>query len=94
MVCKIMFCSKFLDIPDNAGRKASRRRIQAIAKGYAFDANTVNSKLCINFIIGSFDIILVTLVLTLNAPGTFQRTFTYSNSTTKTLQKDMNYVQS
>ena len=38
MVCKIVFCSKFPDIQDNAGKvtKRRRRRTQAIAKRYAF----------------------------------------------------------
>ena len=40
MVCKIIFCSKFPDIPDKAGRK-TRRRTQAIAKRYAFHANAI-----------------------------------------------------
>ena len=42
MVCKIIFCSEFPDIPDKAGRKTRRRRrrrTQAIAKRYAFHAN-------------------------------------------------------
>ena len=37
--CKIVFCSEFLDIPDNAGRKTRRRKTQATAKRYAFHAN-------------------------------------------------------
>ena len=43
MVCKIIFCSEFPDIPDKAGRKTRgrRRRTQAIAKRYAFYANAV-----------------------------------------------------
>ena len=41
MVCKIVFCSEFPDIPDNAGKVTRRRRrTQAIAKRYAFHANT------------------------------------------------------
>ena len=40
VVCKIAFCSEFPDIPDSAGRKTRRRRTQAIAKRYAFHANT------------------------------------------------------
>ena len=40
MVCKIIFCSEFPDIPDKAGRKMRRRRrTQAIAKRYAFHEN-------------------------------------------------------
>ena len=45
MVSKIVFCSEFPDIPDNAGkvmrrrRRRRRRRTQAIAQRYAFDAN-------------------------------------------------------
>ena len=46
MVCKIVFCSEFPDIPDNAGkgrrRRRGRRRRQAIAKRYVFHANTKN----------------------------------------------------
>ena len=34
MVCKIIFCSEFPDIPDKIGRNARRRRTQAIAKRY------------------------------------------------------------
>ena len=34
VVCKIVFCSKFPDIWDNAGRKTRRRRTQAIAKRF------------------------------------------------------------
>ena len=42
MVCKIYFCSEFPDIPNTAGRKTRRRRrIQAIAKRYAFHANPI-----------------------------------------------------
>ena len=44
MVCKIIFCSEFPDIPDNAGRKTRRRRrTQAIAKRYAFHGNAIKS---------------------------------------------------
>ena len=42
-VCKIVFCSEFRDISDNAGkttRRRSRRRTQAIAKRYAFHTKT------------------------------------------------------
>ena len=42
MACKIMFCSEFPDIPGKAGRKATGRRTQAIAKRYAFHANAIN----------------------------------------------------
>ena len=39
MVCEIIFCSEFPDLPDKAGRKMKRRRRkQAIAKRYAFHA--------------------------------------------------------
>ena len=42
LVCKIVFCSEFPNIPDNAGRKArTRRRTQTIAKRYAFHANGI-----------------------------------------------------
>ena len=40
VICKIVFCSKFPDIPDNADRKTRTRRTQAIAKSYVFHANT------------------------------------------------------
>ena len=40
MVCKIVFCPKFPDIPGKAGR-AIRRRTQAISKRYAFLANAI-----------------------------------------------------
>ena len=40
VVCKIILCSEFANIPDNAGRKTRRRRrTQAIAKCYAFHAD-------------------------------------------------------
>ena len=46
MVCKIVFCSEFPDISDNAGkatrRRRRRRRTQATAKRYAFHANAIN----------------------------------------------------
>ena len=52
MVCKINFCSKFLDISDKTGRKAKRRRrIQAIAKPYAFHANTISFPLIFIFLL-------------------------------------------
>ena len=38
MVCKIIFCSKFPDIPDKASRKTRRKGTQAVAKRYAFHA--------------------------------------------------------
>ena len=43
MVCKIICCSEFPDIPDKAGRKArrGRRRTQAIAKRYVCHANAI-----------------------------------------------------
>ena len=42
VVCKIVFCSEFPDIPDNASKKTTtRRRSQAIAKRYAFHANAI-----------------------------------------------------
>ena len=43
MVCKIIFCFEFLNIPDKAGRKTRRRRrrTQAIAKCYGFVANAI-----------------------------------------------------
>ena len=49
MVCKIIFCSEFPDIPDKAGRKTRRRRrrrrTEATAKCYAFHANAISSLL-------------------------------------------------
>ena len=45
MVCKIICCSEFPDIPDKAGRKTTRRKrrtTQAIAKRYAFHASAIN----------------------------------------------------
>ena len=50
MVCKIVSCFEFPDIPDNAGkvtrrtrrRRKRRRRTQATAKRYAFHANAEN----------------------------------------------------
>ena len=46
LVCKIVFCFKFLDIPDKAGKitrrrrkRRRRRKTQAIAKRHAFHAN-------------------------------------------------------
>ena len=50
MVCKIIFCPEFRDIPDKAGRKTRRRRTQAIAKRYAFHANAITlSKIILQF---------------------------------------------
>ena len=43
MVCKIIFCSEFPDIPDKASRETRRRRTEAIAKRYAFHANATRS---------------------------------------------------
>ena len=43
VVCKIVFCSEFPDIPDNAGKgRRRRRRTQAIAKRYAFHSNAIS----------------------------------------------------
>ena len=48
MVCKIVFCSEFPDMPDNTGKVTRiRRRTQAIAKRYAFQANAINFSLAI-----------------------------------------------
>ena len=42
MVYEIIFCPKFPDIPDKAGRNTrKRRRIQAIAKRFAFHVNAI-----------------------------------------------------
>ena len=46
VVCKIVFCSEFPDIPIKAGKvtkrtRRRRRRTQAIAKRYAFHANAI-----------------------------------------------------
>ena len=46
VVCKIVFCSEFPDIPGNAGkvtRRRMRRRTQSIAKQFAFHANAMKS---------------------------------------------------
>ena len=40
MICKIIFWSEFLDIPDKAGR-VPRRRTQEIAKRFAFYSNAI-----------------------------------------------------
>ena len=40
MACKIIFCSKFPDIPDKAGKITTGEKTQAIAKRFAFHANT------------------------------------------------------
>ena len=49
VVYKIAFCSKFPDIPDNAGkstrRRWRRRRTQATAKRYAFHTNSIKETL-------------------------------------------------
>ena len=42
MICKIAFCSEFLDIPDNAGRVTRRRRRRTQATANAFHANAKN----------------------------------------------------
>ena len=50
MVCKIICCSQSPDILDKAGRKTRKRRrgrTQAIAKRYAFHANTKRMHKCI-----------------------------------------------
>ena len=41
MVCKIIFCSEFPDIPDKAGRVTRRRRTQAVAMRFVFQANAI-----------------------------------------------------
>ena len=42
LVCKIVFCSEFPDIPGKAGKVTIRRkRTQAIAKDYVFHANAI-----------------------------------------------------
>ena len=41
MVCKVIFCSKFPNIPDKTGRKT--RIAIAIARRYAFHANATRS---------------------------------------------------
>ena len=38
VICKIVLCSEFPDIRDNAGNVTRRRRTQATAKCYAFDS--------------------------------------------------------
>ena len=50
MVCKIIFCSKFPNIPDKAGRKTRRkRRTQVITKHYAFHANAKRLQIASNW---------------------------------------------
>ena len=45
MICKTVFSSEFLDIPDNAGKvtRRRRRRTQVIEKCYKFHANATRS---------------------------------------------------
>ena len=50
VVCKIAFCSEFANIPDNTGRKTTRRRTQAIAKHYAFHTNTKKMEILTIFV--------------------------------------------
>ena len=42
VICKIVICSEFPDIPDNAGRKTRRRRTHAKAEHHAFHANATS----------------------------------------------------
>ena len=53
VACKIVFCSKFPNILDNAGKlmRRTRRRTQAIAKHYAFHTNAKNGKYTIQELI-------------------------------------------
>ena len=47
VVCKVIFCSEFPNIPDNAGkvtRRMRKRRAQAIAKRYAFHTKAIMRK--------------------------------------------------
>ena len=62
MVYKIVFCSEFPDIPDNAGKvtRRSRRRTQATAKRYACHANII----MFTSIVGNI-VVLMRTVLTL-----------------------------
>ena len=53
VVCKIVFCSEFPDIPDKAGRKTTRRT-QATAKRYVFHANAIIMKIDTNKIHNHF----------------------------------------
>ena len=41
MVCKKIFCFEFPDIPDKAGRVTRRRRTQAVAMRFVFQANAI-----------------------------------------------------
>ena len=42
VACKIAFCSRFSDIPDNTGKVTRKsRRTQAIVNHYAFHANAI-----------------------------------------------------
>ena len=72
VVCKIVFCSEFPDIPDNAGKftRRRRRRTQTIAKRYAFHANVIKKLVLVNKILWCFDLILH-LVLRLNMVNSF-----------------------
>ena len=64
MACKIVFCSKFSNILDNAGKvtRRTRRRTQAIAKHYAFHANAKNGKYTIQELIVPRKFIKTTLL--------------------------------
>ena len=72
VVCKIVFCSEFPDIRDNAGKvtRRRRRRTQTIAKRYAFHANVIKKLVLVNKILWCFDLILH-LVLRLNMVNSF-----------------------
>ena len=54
VVCKIVFCSEFPDIPDKAGRKTTRKRTQTTTKRYAFHANAKIMKIGTNKIHNHF----------------------------------------
>ena len=72
VVCKIVFCSEFPDIRDNAGKvtRRRRRRTQTIAKRYAFHANVIKKLVLVNKILWCFDLLLH-LVLRLNMVNSF-----------------------
>ena len=42
MVCKIFFCSKFLDVLEKTWQRSRKKRRQPIAKRHAFQANAIS----------------------------------------------------
>ena len=64
VACKIVFCSKYSNIPDNAGKvmRRTRRITQVIAKHYAFHANAKNGEYTIQELIAPRKFIKTTLL--------------------------------